>query len=75
MTELSKVARPGSGSGCRWLLGGYVGWEMGQPVDGSDSYAAEVGPASQWPDMKSVNLTTPAAKKVVCSTVCMQAIS
>ena len=44
-------------------------------VDRSDSYAAKVAMASHWPDMKSTNLATPAAKKVVCSTACMQAIS
>ena len=75
LMELSKVARQGSGSGCRWLFGGYVAWEMGQAVDGSDSYAAEVAPASHWPDMKSVNLATPAAKMMICYSVCMQAIS
>jgi len=44
--ELSKVARQGSGSGCRLLFSGYVAWEMGQAVDRSDSYVAEVAPAS-----------------------------
>ena len=71
---MSKVARLGSRSGYRLLFSGYVAWEIGQAVDGSDSYVAEVAPASHWPDMKSVNLATPAAK-VVCSTTCMQAIS
>ena len=48
---------------------------MGQAVDRSDSYVAQVALASHWPDMKSLNPATPAAKKVVCSTACMQAIA
>ncbi|PUU76158.1 hypothetical protein B9Z19DRAFT_1130105 [Tuber borchii] len=73
--QQQNVARQGSGSGCRGLFGGYVPWEMGQAVDGSDSYPAKVAPASHWPDMKSVNPAAPAAKKVVCSTAYMQAIA
>ena len=56
-------------------FGGYVALEMGRAVDGRDSYAAEVAPASHWQDMKSVNPATPAVKKVVCFTACMQAIA
>ena len=48
---------------------------MGQVVDGSDSYAAEVAPASLWPDMKSLDPASPTAKKIVCSTASMQAIA
>ena len=69
-----KIIRQGSRSGCRWLFGGYVGWEIGQAVDRSDSDMAQVALASHWPDMISVNLATPVAKKVVCSTACIQAI-
>jgi len=57
------------------MFNGYVAWEMGQAVDRSDSYVAQVALASHWPDMKSLNPATPAAKKVVCSTACMQAIA
>ena len=53
------------------MSGGYVAWEMGQVVDGSDSYTAEVAPASHWPYMKSLNPASPAAKKMACSTASM----
>ncbi|PWW78162.1 Diphosphomevalonate decarboxylase [Tuber magnatum] len=72
-TELSKIARQGSGSACRSLFGGYVAWEMGQAVDGSDSCAVEVAPASHWPELKAAILVVSAAKKGVSSTAGMQA--
>lgn len=72
-TELSRIARQGSGSACRSLFGGYVAWEMGGEVDGSDSVAVEVAPASHWPDMRAVILVASADKKDVSSTSGMQA--
>ncbi|OCK81451.1 diphosphomevalonate decarboxylase [Lepidopterella palustris CBS 459.81] len=71
-TELSKIARQGSGSACRSLFGGYVGWDKGTAVDGSDSVAFEVAPASHWPNMRAVILVVSAAKKGVSSTTGMQ---
>lgn len=72
-TELSRIARQGSGSACRSLFGGYVAWEMGEREDGSDSLAIEVAPASHWPDMRAIVLVASAEKKDVGSTVGMQA--
>jgi diphosphomevalonate decarboxylase len=71
--ELSKIARQGSGSACRSLLGGYVAWRVGDLADGSDSLAEEVSPASHWPDMRALILVVSAAKKDVPSTEGMQA--
>lgn len=71
-TELSRIARQGSGSACRSLFGGYVGWEMGAAADGSDSLAYEVAPAAHWPDMRAAVLVVSAAKKGVSSTTGMQ---
>ena len=37
-TDLSKIARQGSGSACRSLFGGYAGWQKGEQDDGSDHW-------------------------------------
>jgi diphosphomevalonate decarboxylase len=71
-TDLSRIARQGSGSACRSLFGGYVGWEQGSATDGSDSVAFQVASASHWPNMRAVILVVSAAKKGVSSTTGMQ---
>ncbi|CDO95793.1 unnamed protein product [Kluyveromyces dobzhanskii CBS 2104] len=71
-SELSKIARKGSGSACRSLFGGYVAWEMGQLEDGSDSKAVEVGSLDHWPEMKAAILVVSADKKDTPSTSGMQ---
>ncbi|PQE26252.1 diphosphomevalonate decarboxylase protein [Rutstroemia sp. NJR-2017a BBW] len=71
-TELSRIARQGSGSACRSLFGGYVAWQMGEKADGSDSVAVEVAPASHWPTMRALILVVSAEKKGVSSTSGMQ---
>ncbi len=70
--ELSRIARQGSGSACRSLYGGYVAWEMGHELDGSDSRAVQIAPKSHWPDMKAAILVVSAQKKDVSSTSGMQ---
>lgn len=72
MSELSKIARKGSGSACRSLFGGYVAWEMGELQDGSDSKAVEVLPMEQWPQMKAAILVVSDVKKDTSSTQGMQ---
>lgn len=71
-TELSRIARQGSGSACRSLFGGYVSWQMGSQSDGSDSIAAMIAPKSHWPTIRALILIISAAKKDVSSTVGMQ---
>ncbi|UKZ52718.1 hypothetical protein TrVGV298_006502 [Trichoderma virens] len=71
-SELSLIARQGSGSACRSLFGGYVAWRMGDKADGSDSMADLVAPASHWPSMRALILVVSAAKKGVSSTSGMQ---
>lgn len=70
--DLSRIARQGSGSACRSLMGGYVAWRAGNLDDGSDSLAEEVAPASHWPEMRAIILVVSAEKKDVPSTEGMQ---
>jgi len=71
-SELSLVARQGSGSACRSLFGGYVAWRMGEAADGSDSRAQQIATAAAWPEMRALILVASAAKKGVASTAGMQ---
>ncbi|KAL8785561.1 MAG: hypothetical protein Q9213_003309 [Squamulea squamosa] len=71
-TELSLVARQGSGSACRSFLGGYVAWDHGVLPDGTDSKARLVAPRNHWPDMRALILVVSAEKKDVSSTAGMQ---
>ncbi|KAK6455972.1 GHMP kinase [Scheffersomyces xylosifermentans] len=72
MSELSKIARKGSGSACRSLFGGFVAWEMGDLENGEDSKAVEVAPLSHWPTMKAAILVVSDDKKDTPSTSGMQ---
>lgn len=71
-SELSKIARMGSGSACRSLFGGFVAWEMGDLANGEDSKAVEVAPKAHWPSMKACILVVSDDKKDVPSTSGMQ---
>jgi diphosphomevalonate decarboxylase len=71
-SELSQIARQGSGSACRSMFGGYVAWKMGVKDDGSDSVAEQVATTSHWPQMRAAILVVSAAKKGVSSTAGMQ---
>lgn len=72
MSELSKIARKGSGSACRSLFGGFVSWEMGELENGEDSKAVEVAPLSHWPTLKAAILVVSDDKKDTPSTTGMQ---
>lgn len=39
---LSKIARQGSGSACRSIFGGFVEWQKGKEISGSDSFAQPI---------------------------------
>ncbi|PVU89846.1 hypothetical protein BB559_004903 [Furculomyces boomerangus] len=67
-TELSKIARIGSGSACRSMFGGFVAWRAGVDPNGEDSYAECVAPESHWPDLHALILVVSDAKKGTSST-------
>lgn len=71
-SELSVIARQGSGSACRSLFGGFVAWEMGSKEDGSDSLAVQIDPLEHWPDLHAIICVVSDAKKGVGSTLGMQ---
>jgi diphosphomevalonate decarboxylase len=50
----SVLARLGSGSACRSVLGGLVAWRRGEKADGSDSFAEQVAAPSHWPELRMV---------------------
>ncbi|XP_052481529.1 uncharacterized protein LOC105787943 isoform X3 [Gossypium raimondii] len=50
-SQLSAIARQGSGSACRSLFGGFVKWIMGKEDDGSDSLAIQLVDEKHWEDL------------------------
>ncbi|KAE8684962.1 Diphosphomevalonate decarboxylase [Hibiscus syriacus] len=50
-SQLSAIARQGSGSACRSLFGGFVKWIMGKEEDGSDSLAVQLVDEKHWDDL------------------------
>jgi len=65
--ELSVIARQGSGSACRSVLGGFVEWVKGERMDGEDSFARPVSPASHWPEFRCVIAIVDESKKKISS--------
>ncbi len=61
--EMSIVARRGSGSACRSLMGGMVRWRKGVKADGSDSYAEQITKPDHWPELMNVVGILSASKK------------
>ncbi len=61
--ELSMLARQGSGSASRSILGGFVEWHKGSREDGSDSYAEQIAPKAHWPEFTMIATIVSEAKK------------
>jgi len=60
--DLSRLARRGSGSACRSILGGIVEWTAG--LDDQTSYAVPLAPAEHWPVVDVVAVVSTAEKDV-----------
>ncbi|KAF8134784.1 GHMP kinase [Mycena galopus ATCC 62051] len=71
-TTLSLIARQGSGSACRSLLGGFVAWNAGDLPSGLDSHAVQVAPETHWPDIHALICVVSDTKKGTSSTSGMQ---
>ncbi|MCL4380826.1 MAG: diphosphomevalonate decarboxylase [Candidatus Marsarchaeota archaeon] len=64
--ELSIIARQGSGSSCRSVVGGIAKWNKGgNESDGSDSYVEQIVDEKYWPElMDIIAIVDPGKKKV-----------
>ncbi|XP_076763756.1 mevalonate diphosphate decarboxylase [Xylocopa sonorina] len=70
--DITSIARVGSGSACRSVLGGFVKWSMGSEPNGSDSIAKQLAPATHWPDMRILVLVVNDARKKDSSVIGMR---
>lgn len=67
-SDVSSIARLGSGSACRSVYGGFVRWHAGIKPDGSDSIATQVADSKHWPEMRALILVVGESKKKISST-------
>lgn len=65
--ELSILARQGSGSACRSILGGFVEWHRGEKPDGLDSYAESIVDKNHWSEFRMITTIVQKGKKSVTS--------
>ena len=70
-TELSVLARQGSGSASRSIWGGWVRWNKGMQKDGTDSHGIPIAPIDHW-DVCMIIAVVSAQKKSTSSTIGMQ---
>ncbi|KAE8706471.1 Diphosphomevalonate decarboxylase [Hibiscus syriacus] len=67
-SQLSAIARQGSGSACRSLFGGFVKWIMGKEEDGSDSLAVQLVDEKHWDDLFIIIAVVSSRQKETSST-------
>lgn len=70
--ELSILARRGSGSASRSILGGFNLWHRGVCAQGSDSYSEQLFKADHWPDLKIIIAVVRDKQKPISSSQAMQ---
>ncbi|KAG4907438.1 hypothetical protein JHK86_055922 [Glycine max] len=71
-SQLSAIARQGSGSACRSLFGGFVKWIMGKEDNGSDSLAVQLTDEKHWDDLVIVIAVVSSRQKETSSTTGMR---
>ncbi|CAD0202727.1 unnamed protein product [Chrysodeixis includens] len=71
-SNVSSIARLGSGSACRSVYGGFVRWHAGTSADGSDSIATQIVESTHWPEMRALILVVGDTKKKTSSTIGMK---
>lgn len=64
---LSIIARQGSGSASRSILGGFVEWQKGTKKDGSDSFAVQVSGPEHWKEFCMIATVVSSKEKKVKS--------
>ncbi|XP_050281580.1 diphosphomevalonate decarboxylase 2-like [Quercus robur] len=67
-SQLSAIARQGSGSACRSLYGGFVKWIMGKDGDGRDSLAVQLADEKHWDDLVIIIAVVSSRQKETSST-------
>ncbi|KAI3799621.1 hypothetical protein L1987_34920 [Smallanthus sonchifolius] len=67
-SQLSAIARQGSGSACRSLYGGFVKWVMGKEDNGSDSFAVQLADEKHWDELVIIIGVVSARQKETSST-------
>lgn len=71
-TQLSILARQGSGSACRSMYDGFVLWHKGERADGADSYAEQLFDAQHWPKLCMLVVVVTDTPKKISSRIGMQ---
>ncbi|XP_027104760.1 diphosphomevalonate decarboxylase 2 isoform X1 [Coffea arabica] len=67
-SQLSAIARQGSGSACRSLYGGFVKWIMGKDDNGSDSIAVQLVDEKHWDELVILIAVVSSRQKETSST-------